>query len=317
MVIGIAGATGFIGSYLSRYLGARTSVSIRLLARSAAASPDTDQFQVICGDLLSAADCERFVDGLDVVYYLAHTNSPVNSDRDQVSDTMCNLIPLLNFIRAVERLGKRPQVVYFSSGGSVYGSRLGRDPYRETDACHPASSYGIQKLAAEHYLRVAAEHGLLTATILRVGNAFGTLLPQHRSQGLIGVAVNNVLHGRPVRVFGNPHNVRDYVHLEDVCSIAELAAEPRGPFMILNVGSGEGHSVLQIVALIETCCGSPVSIESDVDCGRRLVDWVVLDNSLARREYGWSPAIDLRSGIDAMVAAHRPEAQAQVAITSK
>ena len=317
MVIGIAGATGFVGSYLSRYLGVRAPGSIRLLTRNAEVSQDAEQFHVICGDLLSAADCERFVDGLDVIYYLAHTNSPVNSDRDQVSDTMCNLIPLLNFIRAVERVGKRPQIVYFSSGGAVYGSRLGGDPYRETDPCHPASSYGIQKLAAEQYLRLAAAHGHLTATVLRVGNAFGTLLPQHRSQGLIGVAVNNVLHGRPVRVFGNPHNVRDYVHLEDVCSIAQRVAEPRGPFMVLNVGSGEGHSVLQILALIESCCGSPISIETDADCGRQLVDWVVLDNSLARREYGWSPAVGLRSGIDAMITAHRPEVQARVTILSK
>ncbi|HXB71943.1 MAG TPA: NAD-dependent epimerase/dehydratase family protein [Candidatus Acidoferrales bacterium] len=312
-LIGIVGATGFIGSYLSRYLAANTPGSIRLLTRSAQVSPDPERFPVITGDLLSAADCRRFVVGLDVIYYLAHTNSPVNSDRDKVSDTMCNLIPLLNLIRAVEDMGTRPQIVYFSSGGSIYAPKHGRDRYCETDPCGPASSYGIQKLVAEQYLRLAAERGHLTATVLRVGNAFGALLPYHRSQGLIGVAVNNVLHGRPVRVFGNPHNVRDYVHLQDICSIAERAAEPHAPFMILNVGRGEGHSVLEILTMIEACYGSPLAIETDDHLGQQLIDWVVLDTSLAQREYGWSPAIDLRSGISDLMADCKPDARACVA----
>src|SRR5712691_11620950 len=169
MVIGIAGATGFIGSYLSRYLAARKCASICLLSRSAAAGPEFENFQMICGDLLSPADCERFAEGVDVIYYLAHTNSPIDSDRDQVSDAMCNLIPLLNLIRAVERVGNRPHVVYFSSGGAVYAPKRGGGRYRESDECGPVSSYGIQKLAAEQYLRLAAQRGGLTAAVLRVG----------------------------------------------------------------------------------------------------------------------------------------------------
>ena len=128
--------------------------------------------------------------------------------------------------------------MYFSSGGAVYAPKHDRVRYRETDVCAPLSSYGIQKLAAEHYLRLAAFRGLLTATVLRVGNAYGTLLPQHRMQGLIGVAINCVVHNRPVRVFGNPANVRDYIHLDELCNLAERVARPVEEFSIVNVGSG-------------------------------------------------------------------------------
>jgi UDP-glucose 4-epimerase len=69
----------------------------------------------------------------------------------------------------------------------VYAAKPDKSSYRETDPCAPVSSYGIQKLAAEEYLRLAARKGHLTATVLRVGNAYGTLLPHHRMQGLIGV----------------------------------------------------------------------------------------------------------------------------------
>lgn len=302
MNVGITGSKGFIGSYLSRRLLAKHSGPVRLLVRNTLSHESVEGAETVRGDLRSLADCDRFAAGLDLIYYLAHTNSPVNSDRDQATDVMVNQVPLLNLINAVERLGTRPHIVYFSSGGAVYAPQHDNIRYRETDPCAPMSSYGIQKLAAEHYLRLAAHKGHLTATILRVGNAYGTLLPQHRMQGLIGVAVNSVLHDRPFRMFGDPGNVRDYIHLEDLCNMADRASIPSGQFSIVNVGSGSGHSVRDVFRLIEDCHGAPVEIQTDMSCGQWLPDWVVLDITKAGQEFGWSPAIDLRSGILGMIA---------------
>ena len=237
----------------------------------------------------------------------------MNSDLDQANDAVVNLVPLLNLIDAIRRLGTKPHVVYFSSGGAVYAAKQDRDRYRETDLCAPLSSYGVQKLAAEQYLRLAAQKGHLTATVLRVGNAYGTLLPEYRMQGLIGVAINNILHKRPVRVFGNLNNVRDYIHLADICEMAERASAPREPFSIVNVGSGVGHSVMDVLKLIEECHGAPVEIQSDESCGHWLTDWAVLDTTKARQEFGWSPAIDLRSGIAAMMTEWNREIQTSAA----
>jgi UDP-glucose 4-epimerase len=256
---------------------------------------------VIYGDLASYPDCQRFARELDVIYYLAHHNSPVNSDQDQASDAALNLIPLLTLLKAIENLKTRPTLVYFSSGGAVYGSGAGRTPFREDQACYPTCSYGVQKLAAEHYLRIAAGQGHLSSVILRVGNAFGTLLPQHRMQGLIGVAVNNVVHGRPVRIFGNPENVRDYVHLSDVCDLALRVIEDHPPFSVLNAGTGQGFSVHEVLRLVEACSPTPVEIQYDAESGRKLTAWVVLDSGKARREFQWEPKVTLRAGIAAMM----------------
>ena len=84
--------------------------------------------EVLTGDLLSRADCERFVAGLHVIYYLAHTNTPVNPDFDRPTDAAVNLLPLLSLLDAIRRAGARPHVVYFSSGGAVYAPRPGRVP---------------------------------------------------------------------------------------------------------------------------------------------------------------------------------------------
>jgi UDP-glucose 4-epimerase len=303
MVIGFTGARGFIGSYLLRYVATRCDAPLRVLLRNVRTGEEYGKAQVVRGDLLSPVDCERFVEGLDVIYYLAHCNTPLNSDDDQPYDALLNLIPLLNLLKAVHAQKTKPRIVYFSSGGGIYGRRTARIPWRETDHCEPVSSYGIQKLAAEHYLRVAAEKGYLTCAVLRISNAYGVLLPSGRMQGLIGVAVNNIRNGAAVRIFGNLENVRDYLHLSDLCTIAEKAAKvAETPFTIINVGSGRGHSVREVLDTIRGCAPVPVTTETleGEQGGERLTDWAVLDITKAKQEYDWSPHVDLASGIKSM-----------------
>jgi UDP-glucose 4-epimerase len=129
------------------------------------------------------------------------------------------------------------------------------------------------------------------------------LLASERRQWLIGVAINNVLHNLPVRVFGSQGNVRDYVHVSDICTIAARAAWRREPFTILNVGSGRGYSVKEVLSMIEACAKVPLRIEpldQKGDYGRWLTDWVVLDILKAREEFNWTPRVDLLAGIKGM-----------------
>jgi UDP-glucose 4-epimerase len=298
--IGVIGAGGFIGSYLVDRLRSRSPGDLRLFWRNPNISPPASA-EVTYGDLASYPDCERFARGLDVIYYLAHHNTPVNSDLDPANDAKLNLIPLLTFLRAVENLKSCPKLVYFSSGGAIYGTSRERIPFREDQPCYPTCSYGLLKLAAEHYLRIAAGDGHLSAVVLRAGNAFGTLLPQHRMQGLIGVALNNVVHGRPVRIFGDPENVRDYIHLSDICDLALRVIESDQPFCVLNVGTGEGFSVREVLRMVETSSAAPIEIQFDPEPGGKLTDWAVLDIGKARREFQWEPKVTLRAGIADMM----------------
>ncbi len=299
MRIGVTGSAGFIGSFFSRELCRFQPHPIRVLVRrSGSLAEDHPLLEVCAGDLTSKRDCDRFVAGLDVIYHLAHCNSPVNSDRDLSADTLQNLIPTQNLIEAMVRADRRIHLVYFSSGGAIYSSFLGcRAPFRESDPPRPTSSYGIQKLAVEHYLRLAAERGQISATVLRIGNAFGTLLPQHRLQGFVGVSAAAAIEGRPIRIFGNPNNIRDWVHLSDISSLAWIARAPHQPYDIVNVGSGRGHSVEDIVSLLRQCGRREIEVERHPNLGLNLIDWIVLDVSKAKLEYGWEPQINLADGI--------------------
>src|SRR5215467_12756746 len=104
MPIGVVGAKGFIGAYLTKYLLTNEVGPLRLFVRTIPPAWDAGGAEVICGDLLSRADCERFAADLKVIYYLAHTNSPINSDRDWPADALNNLLPLLNLLGAIQAL---------------------------------------------------------------------------------------------------------------------------------------------------------------------------------------------------------------------
>ena len=299
-LVGITGATGFMGKYVSRYLLATGRYEIRALSRFAAhpvGEPSAIEWRH--GDLNSRDDCEDFVRGLGGVIHLAHTNTPLSSHRDWAGDAALNIVPTLNLIEALRKAGRRVDLVFASSGGAMYEPRVERLSFRESDPPHPNSPYGIAKLAIENYLRLAADQGWLRVIILRIGNAYGTPLPPQRRQGLIGIAIHHVLHDEPVPIYGDPRNVRDYVHLADVADMIERCLEPRRAFDVFNVGSGHGASTEEVLDLIEKAVGRPIHRQrlADVEDADRLASWAVLDITKAERELGWRPRISLEDGI--------------------
>ncbi len=199
-----------------------------------------------------------------------------------------------------------PHVVFASSGGAIYGDCVDRRPRREDDLCVPQSSYGIQKLAIELYLHLAAQKGWLSATCLRIGNAYGALLPAQRKQGFIGVALAHLLNGEPIPIFGNPHNVRDYVHLDDLARAFMLATTHRDVWSVYNIGSGYGLSVLEIIQTIESIriARAPVEFVELSSPTVQLIPWSVLDISRAKRELGWIPLVAFEDGIRSLLTQH-------------
>jgi UDP-glucose 4-epimerase len=302
--VGLTGATGFLGSYLRRRLPVLGACHLRALTRTLAIEPEPESpcLTWMQGDLQQPADCAQFVRGLELVIHLAHTNTPFTSNRYLPGDAQANLLPTLNLIEAIRVAGTHPHVIFASSGGGIYAPLPNRRPLREDDLCVPHTSYGIQKVAAELYLRLAAANGWLTVTCLRISNPYGLLLPTQREQGFIGVAVNRVLRGQPVRVFGDPDNVRDYVHLADVARAFALTTCRRLPYQTYNIGSGVGLSVRDILAVLESVLGRPVDVTYEsASVGAHLAPWNVLDIGRAKRELGWQPTTAFEDGLRALL----------------
>lgn len=299
MKVLVTGARGLIGRGLIGALKQRGDIEITATSRELAR--DEDRVRWIQSDLTSLEDCLQLVEGQDAIVHLAQPAVPLTSDGDLASEVHSNLVPALNLIDAIRIAGTRPRFVFPSSGGAVYGRGQER-PFREDDRCEPANSYGLLKLTVEHYLRLASEHGHLSVVNLRIANAYGVPLPPDRLQGLIGTAVSRVREGLPVRIIGNPDNVRDYIHIDDISDAVDRSLSFDTACSTFNIGDGLGVSVREVIDLIESAWGEPVErVVEPHPNAVWLPDRNVLDITRARELLGWRPQVALIEGIRRML----------------
>lgn len=306
MRVAVTGAMGLIGRAVVKSLSC-DDISLTCLSRSEVPET-TDGVRWLRGDLNNQEIAEELVAGQNIVIHLAHDSTPLTTSMNLISDVQRSLFPSLRLIQAIAASGNKPHVIYLSSGGALYGCTAGNDstPFREIDACAPVMSYGIQKITTERYLHNAAENNILRATILRVSNAYGELLPSERMQGLIGTSISRVLQGQPLRLIGDPQNVRDFVHINDIVIALRKTLQLTSDFEIINIGSGEGHSVFEVLKIISQIAGCKAPMLSEEVAGSKLLpNWCVLDVSKARNLLGWEAHITLNDGIAAMFAKAR------------
>jgi UDP-glucose 4-epimerase len=196
-------------------------------------------------------------------------------------------IPVL--LGVLEELRRHPQVTltYLSSGGAIYGDAP-HLPVGEDTGCRPLSPYGEAKLAAEACVLAAADDDGLEVRILRVANAYGARQRPRTGQGVVATMLRAAQTGTPVTVFGDGTAVRDYVDARDV-AIAVAATRPTagGP-SIVNVGTGVGHRVLDVRAIVEEVTGTRLELRFEP---RRSTDVgaVVLDVSRLGALLDWHP----------------------------
>ena len=301
MRVGITGGSGFLGSYILEQCSETSDMTYKAITRTMSISKrkEAKNVQWCTGDLNSIRTCKEFIRDVDVVIHLAHTNSPADSNYDLPGDALANVLPTVNLIQATKEEQRKLHFVYSSSGGAIYGERNRRQLLQENHVCRPDTAYGIQKLLGEHYFRMAASNGWLTATCLRIGNAYGRVLPPQRRQGLIGVAIAQILNEKPVKIFGRPSNVRDYIHLSDIYHAFGKTLVPERAFDVFNIGGGKGYSVEEVLRLLENCLGRKIRtmyLEPDPRLSK-LPAWSVLDIRKAKRVIGWEPTIELEDGL--------------------
>lgn len=129
------------------------------------------------------------------------------------------------------------KVVFFSSGGTVYGVSKTL-PIREDDLGQPISSYGIQKQAMERYFQFYQYCYALPIEILRIANPYGRYQRPFAKQGLIANMLGRYMTGSPIEVWGDGQVIRDYIYVDDVIDAAEKVLHYDGEYNVFNIGSG-------------------------------------------------------------------------------
>jgi UDP-glucose 4-epimerase len=282
----VLGGSGFIGSHVVDSLlnrGHEVAVFDRGPERFRSPLPRVDY---VYGDFSDRMALFEAMTKVDVIFHLISTTFPGTANLDPRADVAGNLIGTLGLLDAMVSLGVQ-RIIYLSSGGTVYG-RPEIEPVPESHPLRPINSYGIVKVAVEHYLGLySAVHGLRPLAI-RAANPFGPRQSHAGVQGVISTFLHSVRDCRPIEIWGDGSVTRDYLYVADLAELCVMAAEGEVTGA-LNAGSGVGRSMLEVVAAIANATGT--TIEPAFKLGRAVdVQRSVLDVSRARQLLGWSAA---------------------------
>lgn len=181
-----------------------------------------------------------------VIHSLSNT-VPATSNNSQY-DVETNLIPTLKLLSIMDKYGVK-DIVYFSSGGAIYGDYLNK-VHNEDDAVYPKSSYGVVKLAIEKYLLSYAELYGFNSLILRLSNPFGRY-HYNNKQGVINIAIRKALNKECLQIWGDGNGIKDYIFIDDVCEVVMQLIQTGVHTEVYNVASGVALSVNDIVEAIQ------------------------------------------------------------------
>lgn len=295
----VTGGAGFLGRPLVERL-AGEGCRVVVLDRGSGEAAPAGAEALVEGDLEDPATVAAALDGIDVLYHLACSTVPATSAESPSADVEQNVLGSVRLFEAAAERGVG-KVVYPSSGGTVYGVAR-RLPIGEDHPTEPISVHGATKLATERLLAALAAQRGYAATILRIANPYGPDQWRRRSQGILGALLRAVATGEPVTVWGDGSVVRDFLALEDAVA-ALAAARLRGDGEVLNVGSGRGRSIRDLLDVVEGVTGSPVPVRWRAERGFD-VPANVLDPARAGELLGWRPRISLEEGVRGMWAAY-------------
>ena len=194
------------------------------------------------------------------VSHQAAQASVVVSVRDPVLDASVNVLGGLNLLDACTKDGKLERFVFASTGGAIYGEVPEGTRATEEKAPVPISPYAIHKFAFEQLLGVYQRERGLTTTTLRYANVFGPRQDPHGEAGVVAIFMDCVLAGRPMRInarakHGDDGCVRDYVYVGDVAEANALALAGRISDDVLNVGTGNATTTLELAHAIMAVAG--------------------------------------------------------------
>lgn len=299
----VTGGAGFIGSHVADLFlekGYQVEIVDDLSSGKRENVPSKAKFHQLG---INSGEFARLVreGNFDVIAHLAGQMDVRKSVADPLNDATINIVGTLNLMEAVRASGRRPRVVFTSTGGVIYGD-FNTPPNAETYPKDPESPYAISKLSAEYYLAYYGRVHGLDAVAIRVGNVYGPRQDPHGEAGVVAIFCGRILSGCPLTVFGDGMQTRDYVYVGDVAGAVWLAAtkplpeKARLDARAFNIGTGVGTGVLEIANRLQEVSGSDTPIEfAPHRPGEQQESFVNVDK--AKAVLGWQPEVGLEEGL--------------------
>ncbi|MBD2664853.1 UDP-glucose 4-epimerase [Richelia sinica FACHB-800] len=250
----ITGGAGFIGSHLTENLLSadhRVTVVDNLSTGCLDNLPAHPHLTLVNKDILSCQP-EDFTTPIDGIAHLAATASVTESWLHPLAAHHNNLSATLAVIELCHHL-KIPRLV-FTSSAAVYGNPV-QLPIAEDHPTVPLSPYGLQKLVGEQYASLFSQQYDLSVVTLRLFNVFGPRqMPNSAYSGVISLFTNAMQQGKPISLYGDGKQTRDFVYVKDVAQAfaqALTTSLPSRSCLTCNIGTGKAISLLQLIDLLQ------------------------------------------------------------------
>ena len=258
----VTGGAGFIGSHLVDALvekGHEVTVLDNLTTgklENIAHHIEKGNITFIKGDIQNTRILNKALKNVDAVMHLAALISVEESIKKPLLYHQVNVTGTLKLLKTAA-INKVKHII-FASSAAVYGEPI-ELPIKESHPLNPLSPYAATKIAAENYLKTYNHIHGITTTILRIFNAYGPRQTISQYAGVITKFINNALTGKPLIIYGDGTQTRDFIYVKDVAKafIAAFEAKRSGTY---NIATGKPTTINQLAQLIKQLTKSPSSI---------------------------------------------------------
>jgi UDP-glucose 4-epimerase len=299
----VTGGAGFIGSHVADLFlanGFDVEIIDDLSTGKRENLPGSARFHEV--SIVSPQAAEIVREGnFDVILHVAGQIDVRKSVADPLADATINILGTLNLLEAVRSSGGKSRFIFTSTGGAIYGD-FNSPPNVEDYPKDPESPYAVSKLSAEYYMAYYSRVQGMNCAAVRFGNVYGPRQDPHGEAGVIAIFCARILEGKPLTVFGDGTQTRDYVYVGDVADAVWMAATRDLPpaekvdSRAFNVGTGVATSVVELAEMLQAQAGTRLPIEF---APRRLGEQQesFLDVSKAGEVLGWKPQTQLSEGL--------------------
>jgi nucleoside-diphosphate-sugar epimerase len=295
----ITGGAGFIGSNIAQELIKRGD-DVKIIDNLTTGKVTNiknilDKIKFIQGDIRDLNLLKKLMKEVDYVFHQAAIPSVPRSVKDPIASNRTNVEGTLNVLVAAK--DNNVKKVIYASSSSVYGDTLTL-PKVETMKPNPLSSYAVTKLTGEYYCKVFYKiYGLRTIS-LRYFNVFGRNQdPASEYAAVIPKFITGVLSNKPLIIYGDGKQTRDFTFIKDVVQANIKAAESsKGDGEVLNIARGERITINELSEMIINMVGKKIKPLYDKPRPGD-IKHSLADVSRAKELIGYIPEYSLKEGL--------------------